>query len=92
MVGWIAGRLEWWVLWLAAADEKGIISKEKVRISFVVKSTRMRSVTAAPDSCDVRWDAVGHPRRRANCEARLCLRFPAPISSPQDGKADDDAR
>jgi len=29
--GWIAERLEWWFFWLLAKDEKGIISKEKVR-------------------------------------------------------------
>jgi hypothetical protein len=33
-VGWIAARLEWWVLWLAAADDKGLLSKEKVRAMY----------------------------------------------------------
>jgi peroxygenase len=30
-VGWVAERLEWWVLYLLAADDNGIISKEKIR-------------------------------------------------------------
>ena len=34
MVGWIASRLEWWVFWLAAADSKGLISREKVRAMY----------------------------------------------------------
>ena len=37
VVGWIAGRLEWWVLWLAAADEKGMISKEKARAAAAAR-------------------------------------------------------
>ena len=31
-VGWIAARLEWWVLWLGAADSKGLVSKDKARL------------------------------------------------------------
>eukprot|EP00775_Hariotina_reticulata_P012865 gene12865-12991_t len=33
-VGWVAGRLEWWTLYLLAADDNGIVSKEKVRGAF----------------------------------------------------------
>jgi hypothetical protein len=33
-VGWTAARLEWWVLWLAAADDSGLLSKEKVRAQY----------------------------------------------------------
>lgn len=30
----IAERLEWWVLYVLAADDNGIISKEKVRANY----------------------------------------------------------
>lgn len=30
-VGWIAGRLEWWTLYYLCKDERGLVSKEKVR-------------------------------------------------------------
>lgn len=33
-VGWIAERLEWWVMYLLAADDNGIISKEKIRGNY----------------------------------------------------------
>lgn len=29
--GWVAGRLEWWVTYLLLRDEKGLLSKEKIR-------------------------------------------------------------
>lgn len=32
--GWVAERLEWWTLWLLAADDNGLVSKEKVRANF----------------------------------------------------------
>lgn len=32
--GWIAERLEWWTLYLLAADDNGIISKEKIRKNY----------------------------------------------------------
>lgn len=33
-VGWTAERLEWWTLWLLCADDRGIISKEKIRGNY----------------------------------------------------------
>eukprot|EP00878_Enallax_costatus_P000393 GHUV01000479.1.p1 GENE.GHUV01000479.1~~GHUV01000479.1.p1 ORF type:complete len:246 (+),score=62.41 GHUV01000479.1:254-991(+) len=33
-VGWTAERLEWWTLYLLAADDNGIISKEKIRANY----------------------------------------------------------
>ena len=33
-VGWIAGRLEWWVLWLAASNGRGMLSRETVRAQY----------------------------------------------------------
>lgn len=33
-VGWIAERLEWWTLYLLCKDERGIITKEKVRACY----------------------------------------------------------
>lgn len=33
-VGWTAERLEWWVLYLLAADDNGIVSKEKIRGNY----------------------------------------------------------
>eukprot|EP00882_Tetradesmus_deserticola_P000354 GHRQ01000390.1.p1 GENE.GHRQ01000390.1~~GHRQ01000390.1.p1 ORF type:complete len:244 (+),score=101.33 GHRQ01000390.1:151-882(+) len=33
-VGWVAERLEWWVLYLLAADDNGIVSKEKIRAQY----------------------------------------------------------
>jgi hypothetical protein len=33
-VGWIASRLEWWMFWMSAADDKGLLSKDKVRAMY----------------------------------------------------------
>ena len=33
-VGWIAGRMEWWTLWYIAKDERGLLSKERVRACY----------------------------------------------------------
>ena len=33
-VGWVASRLEWWVFWLAAADDRGLVPKERVRAMY----------------------------------------------------------
>ncbi|KAF8072391.1 SOP1 [Scenedesmus sp. PABB004] len=33
-VGWIAERLEWWTLYLLAADDAGVISKEAIRANY----------------------------------------------------------
>jgi len=32
--GWIGERLEWWVLYLLCKDERGIVSKEKIRAQY----------------------------------------------------------
>lgn len=69
-VGWIAGRLEWWVLWLAAADDKGFLSKEKVR-SCGRKDDVTLLTLPRPDSCHVRRHALGCAGQGADCEARL---------------------
>ncbi len=33
-IGWVAGRLEWWTLWGVAADEQGLVTKERIRQMF----------------------------------------------------------
>jgi peroxygenase len=33
-IGWTAERLEWWVLWWLAKDERGLLSKERIRANY----------------------------------------------------------
>ncbi|GBF90707.1 hypothetical protein Rsub_03008 [Raphidocelis subcapitata] len=60
--GWSAARFEWWTLWLIAADEKGEVSKEKVRAQYdgslwyLLADENERRAAARREALKSKWD------------------------------------